>query len=78
MENQSPDQPPGAPVNDSSAEAGGSVTFSIPPGHSPLDLMALCQEALDWCNQFPDPNNPPATQRRIKRLRVSFAKAVIS
>jgi hypothetical protein len=62
----------------SSAEAGGSVTFAIPPGHTPLELMELCQEALDWCNQFSDPNNPPETQRRIKRLRADFSRAVIS
>ena len=61
----------------SSAEAGGTVTFAIPTGHSPLEIMALAQEAIDWCNQFPDPDNPPATARRIRRLRVSFDKAVI-
>ncbi|MEY2466758.1 MAG: hypothetical protein QOD03_1279 [Verrucomicrobiota bacterium] len=62
----------------STAEAGGTITFAIPAGHSPLEIMALAQEAIDWCNQFPDPNNPPATARRIRRLRVSFAKAIPS
>jgi hypothetical protein len=61
----------------SSAEAGGTVTFAVPAGHSPLEIMALAQEAIDWCNQFPDPNNPPDTARRIRRLRASFDKAVI-
>ena len=61
----------------SSAEAGGTVTFALPPGHTPLEIMALAQEAIDWCNQFPDPNNPPPSLRRIRRLRVSFEKAAI-
>ena len=62
----------------SSAEAGGTVTFSVPAGHAPLEIMELAQESIDWCNQFPDPNNPPATARRIRRLRASFAKAASS
>ena len=61
----------------SSTEAGGTVTFALPPGHTPLEIMALAQEALDWCSQFPDPNNPPASSRRIRRLRASFDKAAI-
>jgi hypothetical protein len=61
----------------SSGEAGGTVTFALPPGHTPLEIMALAQEAIDWCNQFPDPNNPPPSLRRIRRLRVSFDKAAI-
>jgi hypothetical protein len=62
----------------STGEAGGTVTFAVPAGHTPLEIMALAQEAIDYCNQFPDPNNPPATARRIRRLRVSFAKAIPS
>lgn len=58
------------------AEAGGSTTFAVPPGHEPLELLALAQEAIDYCNQFSDPDNPPTTARRIRRLRVSFAKAI--
>lgn len=54
-------------------EAGGTTTFALPAGHTPLEVMALVQEALDWCNQFPDPDDPPATARRIRRLRASFA-----
>lgn len=60
----------------SSAEAGGTVSFAIPAGHSPLEIMALAQEAIDWCHQFSDPDHPPKTARRIRRLRVSFAKAL--
>jgi hypothetical protein len=62
----------------SSAEAGGTVTFIVPAGHSPLEILALAQESIDWCNQFPNPDNPPATARRIRRLRASFAKAIPS
>jgi hypothetical protein len=62
----------------SSAEAGGTVTFTVPAGHAPLEIMELAQEALDWCGQFPDPDNPPSTARRIRRLRASFAKAIPS
>jgi hypothetical protein len=62
----------------SSNEAGGSVTFGVPAGHTPLEIMALAQEAIDWCYQFDDPNNPPATARRVRRLRASFSKAIPS
>ena len=58
-----------------SAEAGGSITFTVPPGHSPLEIMELLQEAINWCHQFPNPENPTQHSRRIRRLRVSFAKA---
>lgn len=58
-----------------SAEAGGTSSFMIPPGHAPLEIMELAQEALDWCGQFADPDNPPKASRRIRRLRISFAKA---
>jgi hypothetical protein len=61
----------------STAEAGGAVTFAIPQGQTPTDILALVQETLDWCNQYTDPDNPPLTARRIKRLRASFAKATI-
>lgn len=61
----------------SSAEAGGTVTFAVPAGHTPLEIMSLAQEAIDWCGQFPDPNNPPASSSRILRLRADFRKAVI-
>jgi hypothetical protein len=61
----------------STSEAGGAVAFQIPQGQTPTDVLALVQEALDWCNQYPDPDHPPLTARRIKRLRASFAKATI-
>lgn len=59
-----------------SIEAGGTTTFALPAGHTPLEVMALTQEALDWCNQFADPDNPPKTARRIRRLRGSFGLTI--
>ena len=60
-----------------SMEAGGTTTFSLPNGHTPMETMALVQEAIDWCHSFSTPDNPPTFQRRIKRLRVSFQRATI-
>src|SRR5262245_38376136 len=62
----------------STSEPGGSVSFTLPPGHTPLELAALNEEAIAFCAQFPDPDSPDLTARRIKRLRASFAKAVIT
>ena len=59
----------------STSEAGGQVAFAIPQGMTPLDLARINEEAIAWCNQFTNPENPPMTQRRIKRLRVSFFRA---
>ncbi|HVU07846.1 MAG TPA: hypothetical protein VHG89_04805 [Verrucomicrobiae bacterium] len=59
-----------------SIEAGGTTTFALPAGHTPLEVMALVQEALDWCNQFSDPDNPPRNARRIRRLRGSFGLTI--
>jgi hypothetical protein len=61
----------------STSEAGGSVTFNIPTGMQPLEVMTLFQEALDYCASFPDPDNPKLCSNRIMRLRVSFAKATV-
>lgn len=62
----------------SSSEAGGSFSFSIVGGLSPADVVELAMEALTWLNQQPDPLNPEVfPSKRIKRLRVSFAKATV-
>ncbi len=67
-----------AQILSSSNEAGGSVSFAFPPGQSPLELAALNEEAIAWCNGFTDPNNPPLTGgRRIRRLRASMWKAKV-
>jgi len=61
----------------STSEAGGSVSFHFPDMLTPAEVMALAEEALEYCAQFSDPNNPPLTFRRIRRMRVSFAKGAI-
>lgn len=58
-----------------SNEAGGNVTFTVPPDHTPRELIKMYQATLDWCNEHADPDNPPRFARRVKRLRVSFNKA---
>lgn len=60
-----------------SAEAGGVTEFSVGGELSPSDVVEIAMEALAWLKDQPDPLNPPLyPSRRIKRLRVSFAKAV--
>jgi len=59
----------------STSEGGGSVSFSLPPGHTPLELAALNEEAIQFCNQFPDPDKPNLNARRITRMRASFWRA---
>jgi len=55
------------------AEAGGSTTFAVPPGFTPADLVGLFQEAIDYANAHN--GNPPKNVRRITRLRASFFNA---
>ncbi len=57
------------------SEGGGSASFALPPGHTPLELAGLNEEAIQFCNQWPDPNNPNLNMRRIVRLRASFWRA---
>ena len=54
------------------AEAGGECQFQMPAGASPLDIMALAEEAIQWIDMQPDPTNINLKTRAIKRLRVSF------
>lgn len=57
----------------STAEAGGSVTFATGGEIStPEAFMALVEEALEWVEQQPDPNNPNLSPRHITRLRATF------
>lgn len=62
----------------STSEAGGTITFALDPNMPPLQVMALFQKCLDWCNTFTDPDNPPSTGKRKVRMRASFARARIS
>ena len=49
----------------SNSEGGGTVSFTIPSGHTPLEVGDLCQKAIDYLNG----------ERTIRRLRASFLKA---
>ena len=59
-------------------EAGGTSSFAIVGGMTPADIVEIAMEALTWLQDQEDPANPPVVPaKRIKRLRVSFAKATI-
>src|SRR5688572_7041395 len=53
----------------STTEAGGTATFILPEYFSPAELMALAEEAIEWLENQPDPDNPNLSPRRIRRLR---------
>ncbi len=59
-------------------EAGGNISFQVPSGMDAGEIMALCEEAIQFltteCNQGADGNWRIKPTRRIKRLRVSFRK----
>ena len=62
----------------STTEAGGTASFSIVGGLNPSDVVEIAMEALTWLQDQRDPNNPPVLpNKRIRRLRASFAKATI-
>ena len=61
----------------STMEAGGTVTFQIPHGMSPMEMAAAVEETIEWLEQQPDPANPVLSGRRLLRLNASFAKARI-
>lgn len=58
-------------------EAGGSTSFMIPQMLGPADVMALAEEAIEFLESLPDPENPNLSFRRIRRFRVSFSKATL-
>lgn len=66
----------------STSENGGSVSFSLGGAFTPDEVTALCMECIMRikAGDFGDDEtniNPYMGLRRIKRLRVSFAKATI-
>ncbi len=62
----------------STTEAGGSATFALMGSFGPDEIMSLVMETIVWINSQPDPEDyEPYPTRRIKRLRASFAKAMI-
>jgi hypothetical protein len=50
----------------SNTESGGTVTFAIPKGHTPMEIGDLVQMAIDSISG----------RRAIRRLRVSFRKTI--
>lgn len=60
----------------SCSEGGGSSSFAMMPGLTPIELASLNEQAIAWCNSFNDPENPVLNARRITRMRVSFSKGV--
>jgi hypothetical protein len=61
----------------STAEAGGSVTFTFDRAYTPADLATMAEEALEWVNTLVDPENPPLDVARYNRLHPTFRKAVL-
>jgi len=62
----------------STDEAGGTATFALMGTFTAIEVVALAMEAITWLRQQPDPDDPEIyPSRRIRRLRVSFDKAVI-
>ena len=67
----------GGTILSSTSEAGGSASFTVLPGFNPHSMARLIEEAIQVLSSQLDPINPNLTPRRIRRLRASFAKAVI-
>jgi hypothetical protein len=62
----------------STTEAGGTTTFALASDMSPAEVVALAMEAVSWIKSQPNPDAPEIYPRRLKRLRVSFRKAMTS
>ena len=61
----------------STAEAGGSVTFTFDRAYTPAELATMAEEALEWVNTLVDPESPPLDLARYNRLHPTFHKAVL-
>ena len=61
----------------STAEAGGSVTFTFERAYTPAELAVMAEEALEWDNTLANPENPPLDVARYNRLHPTFHKAVL-
>ncbi len=61
----------------STAEAGGSVTFTFERAYTPAELAVMAEEALEWVNTLANPENPPLDVARYSRLHPTFHKAVL-
>jgi hypothetical protein len=61
----------------STAEAGGSVTFTFERAYTPSELAVMAEEALEWVNTLSDPENPPLDVARYNRLHTTFHRGVL-
>jgi hypothetical protein len=61
----------------STAEAGGSVTFTFDRAYTPAELATMAEEALEWVSTLVAPENPPLDVPRYNRLHPTFRKAVL-
>ena len=60
----------------SSSEANGSVSFGVPAGFGPDDVVELAIETLRWVMEQPDPTDYDwLSRKRSTRIRVSFLRA---
>ncbi|HEX3716877.1 MAG TPA: hypothetical protein VH595_02830 [Verrucomicrobiae bacterium] len=53
-------------------EAGGMAEFTPFPGCGPQQIIALCEETIEWIQQQPNPQKPRLDPRRLMRLKSSF------
>lgn len=60
----------------STSKGSSSVSYTIPDGLGPADVVMLAEEALEWVESQPNPDAPDLSGfRRVARLRASFARA---
>ena len=61
----------------STAEAGGSVSFTFERTYTSSELAVMAEEALEWVGSLVDPENPPLDVPRYNRIHPTFHKAVL-
>ena len=57
----------------SSSMGGNSMSFMLPDGVSPSEVMELAELALGWCQSQVNPDAPDLALRPISQLRVNFS-----
>jgi hypothetical protein len=58
------------------SEGGTQTSWTLPDGLSPMEIMQLAHEALQWLAAQPDPDNP-VFGNRVTRLRCAFNRALV-
>jgi hypothetical protein len=61
----------------STAEAGGSVTFTLDRAYTPAELATMAEDALEWVNTLVDPEDPPLDVPQYSRLHPTFHEALL-